>query len=67
MKKQDESICRLIGKSDSATSGSCRGAASEGLTAIVSQQEGSETKVVDAHWSGQPGQDLFFNGWKLLF
>lgn len=67
MKKQDESICGLVGKSDSATSGMGRGVASESLTAIVRQHEGSETEVVNAHWSGQPGKDLFFNGWKLFF
>ncbi|GAB3224042.1 hypothetical protein [Spirosoma arcticum] len=66
MNKQDESVCFLIRKNDYATNSICQALASEGATAIV-KQEGSEPETVGSHWSGQPGKDLFFNSWKLLF
>ena len=63
MNKHDESICLMVGKNDPTTRGICQALSSEGIT----KQEVTETEVVGSHWSGQPGQDLFFNGWKLLF
>lgn len=67
MNKQDESVCFLIRKNDYATNGICQASAGEGATAIVKQKEASEPEAVGSHWSGQPGKDLFFNNWKLLF
>lgn len=67
MTNYDESICLLVGKSDPVTRSICQVLASEGVTAIVKQKEGSDSETTGAHWSGQPGKDLFFNNWKLLF
>jgi hypothetical protein len=32
-----------------------------------SAQQEVEEPTEHHHWSGQPGKDLFFNGWKLMF
>lgn len=74
MKKQDESVGLLVGRNDPTMRSICQALASQGITAIVKQkegstakQEGNESETIGSHWSGQPGKDLFFNGWKLLF
>lgn len=69
MKISEETIGLLVGKGDAATKDICRCLAKEGITAIVKQKEAAPVDAEDAaqHWSGQPGKDLFFNGWKLLF
>ena len=67
MNTENKSICLLIGKNNSTTRDISQALAHEGVTAIVRQKEGSESEPVGSYWSGQPGEDLFFNGWKLLF
>lgn len=70
MKNNTENAVGLLtGKADAATKELCRSLAQEGITAIVKQKEGSSAEPADVNkqWSGQPGKDLFFNGWKLLF
>lgn len=66
MNKQNESICLLIGKNDPTTRSICQASASESITATAKQEVG-EPETVGSYWSGQPGKDLFFNDWKLLF
>ncbi|GAB3972419.1 hypothetical protein GCM10028806_24490 [Spirosoma terrae] len=69
MKTDNETIGLLIGKADAATKDICWSLAKEGISAIVKQKETGTTEPDDVskQWSGQPGKDLFFNGWKLLF
>ncbi|QJW88618.1 hypothetical protein HNV11_04125 [Spirosoma taeanense] len=70
MKTDNETIGLLIGKGDATTKGICRSLAKEGITALVKQKEDGITEAEDAPrhtWSGKPGEDMFFNGWKLLF
>ena len=67
MNNQDESICLLVSKNDPKTRSICQALAGEGITTLVKQKEGTDPDMSAAHWSGQPGQDLFFNSWKLLF
>ncbi len=74
MNKQDTSVGLLVGKNDPTTRSICQALANEGITVIVKQKEGgvakqeeTESETPVSHWSGQPGKDLFFNGWKLLF
>lgn len=69
MKTNEKNIGLLAGNSTETTKDICRSLAKNGVSAIVVQKEGSTPKPADGprQWSGQPGQDLFFNGWKLLF
>ena len=69
MKKDNETIGLLIGKGDAATREICQCLAKEGIMALVKTKEIAPPDPDDAHrhWSGKPGEDLFFNGWKLLF
>lgn len=69
MKNKEETIGITIGKCDAHTKDICRLLAKEGISAVVRQKEGPTAEADDAprQWSGQPGKDLFFNGWKLLF
>lgn len=69
MKNHEETVGIIVGKCDNNTKEICRSLAKEGITAIVKQKEVHASEADDAprHWSGQPGKDLFFNGWKLLF
>jgi len=72
--KTNETIGLVAGNPTSTTKAICRSLAEKGISAIVVQKEGrtldadDETLAADnKQWSGQPGKDLFFNGWKLLF
>lgn len=67
MKAQNELVGRVVGKDNLVFSRICPGYANECTTALVKQTEVDEPEAVGAHWSGQPGKDLFFNSWKLLF
>ena len=70
MKTNEETIGLVVGNATDATKDICRSLAKKGISALVVQKETSIIEVDDApagHWSGQPGKDLFFNGWKLLF
>ncbi|RYC71517.1 MULTISPECIES: hypothetical protein [Spirosoma] len=69
MKNEDNAVCLLAGKGDATAKDICRSLAKEGISAVVKQKESVPTETVDPikHWSGQPGKDLFFNGWKLMF
>lgn len=65
--KQDESGGLLVSRNDPALRSNCRLSGNECTTALVKQKELDEPEPVGSHWSGQPGKDLFFNSWKLLF
>lgn len=69
MKKNEETIGLATGHVTNTTKDICRSLAEKGVSAIVVQKEAPSPETDDAprHWSGQPGKDLFFNGWKLLF
>ncbi len=69
MKNHTETIGLLLGKGDATTQDICRCLAKEGISAIVKANDAVAAEPDDTHqpWSGQPGKDLFFNGWKLLF
>ncbi|MBN8826731.1 MULTISPECIES: hypothetical protein [unclassified Spirosoma] len=75
MKTNDSTIGLVAGKPTNTTRAICRSLAEKGISAIVVQKEGRTFDVDDEplatddnkQWSGQPGKDLFFNGWKLLF
>ena len=67
MNNQDEAVCLPVGKSDPKTRSICPASTSEGITTLVKQKEGADPDLSATHWSGQPGQDLFFNSWKLIF
>ncbi|WP_020603187.1 hypothetical protein [Spirosoma spitsbergense] len=73
--KTNETVVGIAhGKLSAQTKDICHSLAEKGVSCLVVQKENtptelSETAVVteSQHWSGKPGQDLFFNGWKLLF
>lgn len=71
MKKDTETIGLLIGTGDATTKEICRCLAQEGISALVKEKEvvdrPHDSDDASRPWSGQPGKDLFFNGWKLLF
>lgn len=69
MKTNNKTVCLVAGQADNTTKDICRSLAKEGISAIVKHKEVNiaEPAETPKHWSGQPGQDLFFNGWKLLF
>ncbi len=73
--KTNETVVGIAnGKLSTQTKDICRSLAEGGVSCLVVQKENTHTEHVEPavvaepqHWSGQPGQDLFFNGWKLLF
>ncbi|MFD2569814.1 hypothetical protein ACFSUS_04165 [Spirosoma soli] len=69
MKTRQDAVCLLAGNSNATSQDICRSLAKEGISAIVVQKEADAPEAEDTsrQWSGQPGKDLFFNGWKLLF
>ena len=74
MKNIDETAGVIIGKASPATRDICRLLAQNGISTVVVPKEVHTTDISEitapdheTHWSGQPGQDLFFNGWKLMF
>ena len=69
MKNINNSGCLLIGKGGVSPQTIGQVLAPEGITALIRQKDSAAQIAADGpdHWSGQPGQDLFFNGWKLLF
>ncbi len=69
MKTNEETIGLVSGHASETTKDICRSLAKNGISAIVVQKESTQHAVEEStnHWSGQPGKDLFFNGWKLLF
>lgn len=69
MKTNEETVGLVAGNATDTTKDICRSLAKKGISALVVQKEVSLPEADDAprHWSGQPGKDLFFNGWKLLF
>ena len=69
MKTNEETVGLMIGKGNATTKEICQSLAKQGISAIVVQKEASTSEIDDKphNWSGQPGKDLFFNGWKLLF
>ena len=74
MKQTDETVGVVIGKASPATTTICRMLAKEGISTLVVQKEATppvshntDALTEQYGWSGQPGKDLFFNGWKLMF
>ena len=74
MKKNETVVGIANGKLSTQTKDICRSLAERGVSCLVVQKENTHTEIVEPadvpesqHWSGKPGQDLFFNGWKLLF
>ena len=69
MKTNEETVGLVVGNATDTTKDICRSLAKKGISALVVQKEVSVPEANDGprHWSGQPGKDLFFNGWKLLF
>ncbi|GAB3724797.1 hypothetical protein [Spirosoma lituiforme] len=71
MKTNEDTIGLVSSNATETTKDICRSLAKKGISAIVVQKETTQHDVqepVDQHtWSGQPGKDLFFNGWKLMF
>lgn len=69
MKTNGETVGLVGGNATDTTKDICRLLAKKGISALVVQKEAgtSDTDSAPRHWSGQPGKDLFFNGWKLLF
>lgn len=74
MKTNEETAGVVIGKTTETTKDVCRLLAQKGISTVVvpkespqSEPEEITTTADQRHWSGQPGKDLFFNGWKLLF
>ncbi len=68
MKTNEETIGLVAGNATDSTKDFCRLLAKKGISAIVVQKETTQPEAEETqHWSGQPGKDLFFNGWKLLF
>lgn len=74
MKQSDEITGVVVGKTNPATKDICRLLAQKGISTVVVPKEvtlpdsNEPDSVFDqVHWSGQPGKDLFFNGWKLMF
>lgn len=73
--KTNETVVGIAnGKLSAQTKDMCRSLAEKGISCLVVQKESTHTGPVEPavaadsqHWSGKPGQDLFFNGWKLLF
>ncbi|MVM35611.1 hypothetical protein GO755_36680 [Spirosoma sp. HMF4905] len=74
MKNNETTVGIVAGNVTETTKSICRSLAEKGISAIVMQKEIRKPEVVETaagedqhNWSGQPGKDLFFNGWKLLF
>ncbi|WP_420147190.1 hypothetical protein [Spirosoma sp.] len=69
MKTNEETVGLIVGNATETTKDICRSLAKQGISAIVVQKEAvaEEAEDTSRQWSGQPGKDLFFNGWKLLF
>ena len=69
MKTNEETIGLVAGNATDTTKDLCRLLAKKGISAIVVQKENNQPEAEESqhNWSGQPGKDLFFNGWKLLF
>lgn len=72
MKTNEETVCLVAGHVTATTKDICRSLAGKGISAIVVQKETTQSEPSEGitdhhHWSGQPGKDLFFNGWKLMF
>lgn len=70
MKETKETSGVMIGHGTGITKSICQSLAQKGISTVVIQKETAQAEPIEAaseHWSGKPGQDLFFNGWKLLF
>ncbi|GAB2601307.1 hypothetical protein [Spirosoma areae] len=75
MKTNEKTVGFASGHVTENTKDICRSLAEKGISAVVVQKavtlpvadETSAATTDQHHWSGQPGKDLFFNGWKLLF
>ncbi|OIN55901.1 hypothetical protein [Arsenicibacter rosenii] len=73
MKNNKPCVGLLAGKGSAITKEVCQQLAEEGITAIVREKKtgidepATQTNDVLRQLRGEPGKDLFFNGWKLLF
>jgi hypothetical protein len=71
MKTNEETIGLVSSHASETTKDICRSLAKKGISSIVVQKDTTQHEAQELadqhHWSGQPGKDLFFNGWKLMF
>ena len=70
MKTDHLTICLLTGTPTAEARRLCEELAQQGISAIVnvkSEPAANATNEQIRQLTGQPGQDLFFNGWTLLF
>ncbi|GAB3808191.1 hypothetical protein GCM10028819_46650 [Spirosoma humi] len=71
MKTNEDTIGLVSSNATETTKDICRSLAKKGISTIVVQKDATQHEVQEPanqhHWSGQPGKDLFFNGWKLMF
>lgn len=72
MNINEETIGPVSSHAAETTKVICCSLAKKGISTLAVQKETApheaEEFVTDHHsWSGQPGKDLFFNGWKLMF
>lgn len=77
MKTDETAICVATGKVTANAKEICRALAGQGISTLVVHKETAPANLPEyreysapadnQHWSGKPGEDLFFNGWKLLF
>lgn len=71
MKTNEETIGLVSSHATETTKEICRSLAKQGISTIVVQKDTTQQEMQEStdyhHWSGQPGKDLFFNGWKLMF
>ena len=73
MKTNETAVRVALGSVCATTKDICQSLAEQGVSTLVVQKEATQSSRDEsaagvAHqWSGKPGEDLFFNGWKLLF
>lgn len=70
MKNPNPAIGLVSGTLTPAAKLLCEELAQQGISAIVKSKPEATTTASSEHirqLTGQAGQDLFFNGWKLLF
>ena len=69
MKETKDTQGVMIGNGTGLTRSICQSLAQKGISTVViaKESQAEPTEMASEHWSGKPGQDLFFNGWKLLF
>ena len=67
MKNTDHALCLFKSRCHEGTNDRSQALPPEGIADISKQNDSVTSGPNNNHWSGQPGQDLFFNNWKLSF